>query len=65
MKLSQFFALFEASEQAENEFFARLITAINLGNHGKPNDIRRVIDDLTKPKQKPKNVDDLMKTGGL
>jgi hypothetical protein len=61
MKLSQFFALCEASEQVENEHFARLITAINLGNHGKPQDIKRVIDDLTKRKQKPMSVDDVLK----
>lgn len=38
--------------QAENERQAKLIMAINLGNHGKPQDIKRTISDLTEPKKR-------------
>ncbi len=59
--MSQFFALYEASERIENEQHARLIAAINIGTCNNPQKIRQVTDDLTKRKQKQMSVDDVLK----
>jgi len=48
----------------QDEFLASLISAINLGNHGKPDDIKRVIGDLTRTKKKPMSADDLARLMG-
>lgn len=54
----------EAVTQAENERYAHLLTAINFGNHGKPNDLKREINRLTNaPKPKSMSVEDALKMG--
>lgn len=50
--------------QAENDRFAQMILAVNLGSHGKPSDLRREIDKLTGTRrQKSMSVEDALKLG--
>ena len=48
--------------QSENDRFAQMILAVNLGSHGKPSDLRRELDKLTGTRrQKSLSVDEALK----
>lgn len=45
----------------QDERQASLIISINLASHGKPQDIKRIVNDLTRTKQKSMSIDDALK----
>lgn len=47
----------EESARAEGERQAAMISAVNLGSHGKPDQIKRMIDRLTKTAKEMKPGD--------
>jgi hypothetical protein len=60
MKISQVHLLAEDAMRAEGERQAMMIAAVNLGSHGKPQDIRRELERLTKTEKKLATVSEAM-----
>jgi hypothetical protein len=61
MKVSQVHLLAEDAIRAEGERQASMISAVNLGSHGKSADIKRELERLMKTEKKIKSVDEALK----
>lgn len=62
LDFDQFELYVKDAYQAENDHFARAILAVNHGSHAKLNDLKRLLDDLTKPvRKKSMSMDEALK----